>query len=648
MCSVAQTSSDTLPGVKLRSGAMQAETLAAYSFQRMDSATLATLAPPSVAEAAAYFPGVLLKDYGGLGGLKTINIRGLGSAHSQLLLDGMPVNNAQAGSVDFGKYSAANIRSVELYNASPENLLLPAKAFNAPAGLALQSITGSSTENKKFKASAFAGSFDSYGGSLLYKSASKNRWQVGLSGEVQTTKGDYPYQSYENTKEKLYRKHGAGNMANAMADVQFSPAVNTMVSLKLLGNRRFSELPGAVILYTQPDESEVLEKDAFGLLKLQHRVSSKGNLLVNMRYTGSAHRFKDDEYPNYAGYMENDFRQFEQYFSSAYTHQVTDKIQLAAAGDIIFSSLERKDSFDRNFPEPRRREMLTNLGAKYTADRVLVTANLLYNYLRDKASNSEIEYRNLLPSIGINLAPFRNRNIRLRAFAKKSFRQPGFNDLYYTLVGNTGLRPEQALQMNAGISAFIPGKRTGNGVAANADIYYNRIKDKIMAVPRLNLYQWSMMNVGKAAVLGSDLSLDADFVIREFSFKSTLNFSLQQARDITNPASPLFKKQLAYTPATSGNMLISATYKAWQLSYHNLYSGERYINAEALPAYLLDAYIIHNAGLGYTFSSAKTKTRLLFEARNFSGKAYEVVKYYPMPMRQFKFSIFLTSNNINS
>jgi vitamin B12 transporter len=57
----------------------------------------------SVADAVRYFSGVQLKDYGGIGGLKTINVRSLGSAHTAVFYDGMTVGNAQNGQVDLGK-----------------------------------------------------------------------------------------------------------------------------------------------------------------------------------------------------------------------------------------------------------------------------------------------------------------------------------------------------------------------------------------------------------------------------------------------------------------------------------------------------------------------------------------------------------------
>ena len=50
--------------------------------QTLKGAELQRLNALSVADALRYFSGVQLKDYGGVGGIKTINVRSMGSQHS--------------------------------------------------------------------------------------------------------------------------------------------------------------------------------------------------------------------------------------------------------------------------------------------------------------------------------------------------------------------------------------------------------------------------------------------------------------------------------------------------------------------------------------------------------------------------------------
>ncbi|MFV0364890.1 MAG: TonB-dependent receptor [Mangrovibacterium sp.] len=49
--------------------------------QQLQGEELKKLSAHSVADAIRYFSGVQIKDYGGIGGLKTVNIRSMGSQH---------------------------------------------------------------------------------------------------------------------------------------------------------------------------------------------------------------------------------------------------------------------------------------------------------------------------------------------------------------------------------------------------------------------------------------------------------------------------------------------------------------------------------------------------------------------------------------
>lgn len=70
--------------------------------QVLKDADLQRLNSLSVADAIRYFAGVQLKDYGGVGGLKTVNIRSMGTNHMAVFYDGIQLGNAQNGQVDLG------------------------------------------------------------------------------------------------------------------------------------------------------------------------------------------------------------------------------------------------------------------------------------------------------------------------------------------------------------------------------------------------------------------------------------------------------------------------------------------------------------------------------------------------------------------
>ena len=86
--------------------------------QELSGERLQRLNSHNVADALRYFSGIQIKDYGGVGGLKTVNIRSMGTNHVGVFYDGIELGNAQNGTVDLGRFSLDNMESVTLYNGN--------------------------------------------------------------------------------------------------------------------------------------------------------------------------------------------------------------------------------------------------------------------------------------------------------------------------------------------------------------------------------------------------------------------------------------------------------------------------------------------------------------------------------------------------
>ena len=73
-----------------------------FPVQELSGRQLHQLSSHNVADALRYFSGIQIKDYGGVGGLKTVNIRSMGTNHVGVFYDGIELGNAQNGTVDLG------------------------------------------------------------------------------------------------------------------------------------------------------------------------------------------------------------------------------------------------------------------------------------------------------------------------------------------------------------------------------------------------------------------------------------------------------------------------------------------------------------------------------------------------------------------
>ena len=83
--------------------------------QQMDILTLKSMPGLSVADALRDFSGVTIKDYGGLGGLKTVVVRSLGANHTGVFIDGAPVSDAATGQIDLSRIPLEELETIELY-----------------------------------------------------------------------------------------------------------------------------------------------------------------------------------------------------------------------------------------------------------------------------------------------------------------------------------------------------------------------------------------------------------------------------------------------------------------------------------------------------------------------------------------------------
>lgn len=109
--------------------------------QELSGEQLHKLSSHNVADALRYFSGIQIKDYGGVGGLKTVNIRSMGTNHVGVFYDGIELGNAQNGTVDLGRFSLDNMEAVTLYNGQKSAVFQPAKDFGSSGSIYLQTRT---------------------------------------------------------------------------------------------------------------------------------------------------------------------------------------------------------------------------------------------------------------------------------------------------------------------------------------------------------------------------------------------------------------------------------------------------------------------------------------------------------------------------
>ncbi len=607
----------------------------------------------SVADAVKHLAGVIVKDYGGIGGLKTIDVRSIGATHTGLLYDGVAVSSAQAGVIDFGKFSLDNIQQIALQNSGPSDVLSTARAFSYGSLLVLKTTSGADNpfSENKLNVKLQKGSFGYLSPSFFLQKKFSNNFMATVNAMYRAVEGDYPFMSYENSRNKQRRTNSEVKSFRVETDLAWYLKGDDKINFKSYFYDSKRGLPGAIILYSTTGKQRLNDREIFFQATWKSKLSATNELLMSSKYQNDKTFYLDPSYPNNLGRLENEFHQEEIYLSAVLAHKITKQFKVSFSSDVFNNSLKRTDIFAKDFPEPKRLSSLNNAAFHFTRKRIELTGNLLFTHIKEKVriGLQAKEINAFSESVAVIFQPLKKLPLRARLFYKRVFRAPTFNELYYTNFGNTDLRPEYAYQYNAGLTYEKNDFHFIDKLSVTADAYYNQIKDKILAVPRANLFQWSAQNIGKTAIKGLDLAIHLQ--LKEWHklvVRTDIAYTFQQAQDVTNRYSVLYKSQIPYTPKHSGSSTLGIQYKNASLNYNVLFSSLRYRPGDPIFENLLQPWSSSDLSFSYSFrENYPVKYKVIFEMNNVFNEQYEIIKYYPMPLNNYRLTLQFSLKNKN-
>ena len=587
--------------------------------QTLSGENLHNLSTNSVADALKYFSGVQIKDYGGLGGLKTVNVRSLGSQHVGVYLDGIRITNAQNGQVDLGKYSLSNMESVSLYNANKNERLQSASEYASAATVYMQT---KKPDRTTFNAEYGNGSF----GLNKVKGYFSIKNLLFVDAEYQHTDGDYKFRFQSASEDTVGRRHNSDISFYRLEAAGFYKGFSTHAYY--YNSER--GLPGPVIrrLTDQWDSTDRQWDQNFFVQSSYKKLWENFGLRANLKYSFDYLHYLQDPATNASAmFCDNHYTQQDIYASVSASYNWR-WLSLTASTDLRWTDLNC-DVYKFSYVYRIDSKSLLSAIASYKGFEFNVA--LLYTHIQDHTKGQASPLKRLTPMF---LASYKRNDWVFRAFHKRIFRAPTLNDLYYTLVGSTDLKPEYTSQWDAGVDY------RGKGLHFAVDGYYNEIQDKIVAIPMKCQFRWSMVNFGKVKSLGLSLSGGYDHDWGKFSLATNANYTCQSDRDYSMPSDPEYKNYVPYSPLHSGSLIVDLGYDSYSLCSSFLYTGERFAlvsnNADDLLAdwYTIDLKLNKRFVLKNGMVIQGT-----VECNNVTDSRHEVVKRYPMPGRNWKFTL---------
>lgn len=596
--------------------------------QTLAGTQLQSLSTTTIADALKYFAGVQIKDYGGLGGLKTVNVRSLGAQHVGVYIDGIRITNAQNGTVDLGKYSLSTLESVSLYNANKLDLCQSASEYASGATVYMQTRR---PDKDSLSVTGRWASFHTYMGRVNAQLC-RNGWSAFVDAEYLDSKGDYPFRYKSEYEDTVGRRFNS--------DIRY-----TRVEAALFKNGFASHLyyydsergcPGGIVRRLSDKYNNVgreWDRDMFAQASWSHTFSNKFSFKTNAKYSYEYLRYCTDYPENQnTAKVDNHYHQHDAYVAVSGAYRPLGWLSMNIGYDARMSWL---DADLKHFCSVRRLDQKAVVAAKADRGGLRAAASVLFQHYKDytrlKTGAAE-PLKRFTPAVTLG---YTFRNLTVRAWYKNIFRAPTLNDLYYTQAGNRNLKPEFTTQWNIGAEYSY---RNINWLASvQADFYINHIDDRIVCLPLRGTYTWSMMNYGHTRCRGLNINASGTYTTGAWRFSLLTSLTWQRDINRTNPESDTYDLPICYSPTLSYGITAIAAWRQLSLTVSDLHVGKR-MWSYADPEDMLRPY--NNVDVKLT--AAVWHMLASFEINDLLDVQYEHIPRYPMPGRNFRVTVTFT------
>lgn len=540
-----------------------------------------------ISEVLQYSPGLHLSDNGGASGLKTVSLRGLGSAHTAIYIDGVRVGNLQSGQNDLGMIGLENCGSAVVdyaQNSISFNTARPEFGNGPVAGTIRMS----------------AGSFATYNPSARLDFRLSDALALSADASYISSRGDYTY------GDGLRRANNDVEQVRAGLDL-FGIADKGSYHVKAYYNSTDRGTPGSI---DWPSEDRQNDMNAYLQGVFHGRFSSLYSLDLSAKVS-----YDDIAYTSAWG--DSRYGQTEVQLNSSHGFDLARWCRLSLAADIQWDGL-RSTNYDAS-----RLAVISALASSFRTSRFTADAALEYQGTFDMGGKSA---NVISPSVDMRYTLMKGLDIV--AFGRRAYRVPVFNELYYVGYGNPDLKPEDAWLTDLGVDF---NRSVGDLWTLNArlDGFLNLLENKITSAPTPeDPAIWQPYNIGKVRSAGFDAVAGAALASGDWQCSLDMKYTFLSAVDKT-PDSYSYGTQIPYVARHSVVVNGNLSWRRWSLSPIWQLRAGRSDGYGALPDWnTLDLSLSRPFRL---FKAGELTARIT--AKNILDNRYETVSGYPMPGR---------------
>lgn len=560
-------------------------------------------------------PLINFTQYGGVGSLSTVSIRGTSSNHSIISINQIPLNNSANPYVDI------NLLPIELFDEV--NIISIGNSSQMGSGAIGGNIDfGIDKRSKQAKATISLGSFG-------YSKATFN--QNNLFSFIPFLANSLSYETYTGNYPITYNEFGkikdTFRTNSAYKSLKFSNIIKVPITSQVLFNSitflslNNQQQPGAVLIGRLEESSALLKQSNLISINQIIYTSRLSEFVFDNMFS-----IKNYNYINNNDLIVNnsEFTSFDISNKITYRYEISNnsntKFNLGWDYNQLVGKMIQKDI--GNFVD--RHILFVSGNYHNTMDLLPLTYTISLRI--DKSS--DITPISNSGSIAINY--YYHHNLKANITLSKNYRFPSFNEMYYFNYGNINLLPEKSLsgEFSVGYS--------NNNVLVQIFGFTNNIDDKIVSVPK-STFSWSAQNFSKVLNYGAELDIILPIYKDTQIFK--LNYIMQISYD-NNPNSKYYKSIIPYIPIEKFSISSETKYSNFNININLQRTSYRYYLPQNSIDNLLPSYLIINALIQYQTSIISNFPLFIsFNINNLTNLNYEIVKNYPMPPRSFTFTI---------
>jgi iron complex outermembrane receptor protein len=580
----------------------------------IDTLTLQQYHLQNIANMLAQQTPVFVKSYG-FNSIATLNFRGSSAAQSQVLWNGVPIQNASSGIADVSTLPVMLMNKVNIVYGSAAALL---GSGNVGGALLLENDAPVFDSNRKstLSVSAGAGSFAQYMGGLN-AAYSTRKWYFALNGLVQTAQNNFSYINDTGKTEKLTNSRLRSGAV--MAEADYKIADNNIVGIKAWYQHYLREVPPALFETgsdkRQTDASLRLLGDWNKQTVTTHWYAKTSFIKDEVDYTDPSIPYTTRN-PAYQLFGEVDW----------------DYALSSRSNLLLFIPLQYS-------------WMSIDTGGQKAQSRIALAGAYKISMFQDKlnaalnARDEQINSTNVfLP--GISASYMLTHWLQLRANAQRTYRMPSLNELYFNPGGNPDLKPEQGWGEDAGYE--LKTKLTNNlSLYSDGSVFNRQIHDWIIW---LGGVIWTPHNIAIVHSRGVETENRLEWGLGNWKLHLGVNTAYTIATTVSSyiPNDGSVGKQIPYTPRYNGQANIGFTYKRLYFNYNHTYTGYRFITTDE-SEYTLP-YQTGNVSALYNCTLGSHRLQLSAQVNNIWNEHYQVVAFRPMPginwLLGIKYNIF--------